>query len=201
MGDRYTRCMYFTRIAVPFNAILALARIILGVFSLSFILFIQALFNIGMALAKHTAVRTHGAAPMSEVEQQIAQLKSYRSIGWMIVFSSGTFILFCSVLTFSNTEIKYDPHIAVIIATVTFTELVLSIQGIVNARKDKKLIMEAVKLTNFASALVSLAMTQAALLSFTYEGNAVGYNMISGLIFGTLSVFIGLYMILKRRLA
>lgn len=189
--------MYFTTIAVPFNAMLAIGKIVLGVFSLSFILIINAFFNIGMAVAKYLAVKTHRTSSVTEMDQR----KSYRSIGWMILFSSIMFIVFCSVLTISDTAIKYDPHIAVIIATVTFTELVLSIQGIINARKDKKLIMEAVKLTNFASALISLALTQAALLSFAYDGNAVGYNMISGLLFGTISGFIGIYMILKRRLA
>ncbi|WAO22427.1 MULTISPECIES: hypothetical protein [Listeriaceae] len=197
MRDRYTRCMYFTTIAVPFNAMLAIGKIVLGVFSLSFILVINAFFNIGMAVAKYLAVKTHRTSSVTERDQR----KSYRSIGWMILFSSIMFIVFCSVLTISNTAIKYDPHIAVIIATVTFTELVLSIHGIINARKDKKLIMEAVKLTNFASALISLALTQAALLSFAYDGNVVGYNMISGLLFGTISGFIGIYMILKRRLA
>lgn len=196
MRDRYTRCMYFTTIAVPFNAMLAIGKIVLGVFSLSFILIINAFFNMGMAVAKYLAVKTHRTS-VTEMDQR----KSYRSIGWMILFSSIMFIVFCSVLTISNTVIKYDPHIAVIIATVTFTELVLSIHGIIHARKDKKLIMEAVKLTNFASALISLALTQAALLSFAYDGNAVGYNMISGLLFGTISGFIGIYMILKRRLA
>ncbi|KMT62289.1 hypothetical protein X559_1334 [Paenilisteria newyorkensis] len=188
--------MYFTTIAVPFNAMLAIGKIVLGVFSLSFILIINAFFNMGMAVAKYLAVKTHRTS-VTEMDQR----KSYRSIGWMILFSSIMFIVFCSVLTISNTAIKYDPHIAVIIATVTFTELVLSIHGIINARKDKKLIMEAVKLTNFASALISLALTQAALLSFAYDGNVVGYNMISGLLFGTISGFIGIYMILKRRLA
>lgn len=54
-------------------------------------------------------------------------------------------------------------------------------------------------MTNLASALISLVLTQTALLSLS-EGNHSFYNGLCGIIFGSLAACVGLSMIIRMRL-
>jgi hypothetical protein len=60
---------------------------------------------------------------------------------------------------------KYSDIVAIAIAAFTFTEIGVSVHGIVTTRKNREPIMEAVKLTNFSTSLISLVLTEAALMS------------------------------------
>lgn len=82
------------------------------------------------------------------------------------------------------------------IATLAFYNITIAIIGIVKAKKDKNLTMETIKLTNLASSLISMSLTQTAILSFTTIEDMFRYNGIGGIFFGILSMIIGIYMII-----
>jgi len=57
------------------------------------------------------------------------------------------------------------------------------------------------KLINLVSSFIALVLTQTALLSFSHTGDTSVYNGISGLIFGSLSIIVGVYMIVHSHFA
>ncbi|MNV86003.1 hypothetical protein D3C71_1799990 [compost metagenome] len=93
---------------------------------------------------------------------------------------------------------RYDQYTALLIATVTFTELLVSLFGSMAARRNGEPVVEAIRLTNLASSFISLVLTQTAILSFAQERDVTFYNGLSGVIFGTLAALTGLYMLLRK---
>ena len=66
-------------------------------------------------------------------------------------------------------------------------------------RRRHEPLLEAIKMTNLASALISIVLTQTALLSLS-EGDHSFYNGLCGIIFGSLAACVGIFMIIRMRL-
>lgn len=175
---------------------MAIGKIILGIFTFSIFLCVNALYNIGVASAKYLAVRTNTFLENTRDRKLHRQkiFNIYRNIGAIILISGVAYIVSCVRLFLGYDQTRYTKIIAISIALFTFVELFISIIGAYQTRKNKQPLIEAVKMTNFCSALISLVLTQTALLSFQ-EGNYSFYNGISGTVFGSITICIAIYMI------
>lgn len=194
----------FAKLSIPLNTIIALSKIGLGIMSASFFPAISACYNIGIAIAKYFAVSEHDKSSKhfndTSEEKKKRELNCYHLIGVIVFISSVIFVLYSfRLFLFEEKTIQYTNIVAIGIATVTFSEIGLAVYGILSARKNDELIVEAIKFTNLATALISLVLTQTALLSFTQvEGNMSLYIGFSGVLFGTISAMIGLLMVSKK---
>lgn len=94
--------------------------------------------------------------------------------------------------------VNYDLYKGILIATVTFFDIGYSIYGIIKESKNNDTQNKLLRLINLATALISLELTQSALLSFTMVGvdNSL-YNGLIGIIVGTCSLLIGIIIIIK----
>ncbi|PQP81318.1 hypothetical protein C0Q44_23230 [Paenibacillus sp. PCH8] len=197
------RIIYFAKLSIPLNALIAVGKLLLGIFSLSFFLCINAFYNIGIAVAKYYAAKAHKDSSLgnsSPEEIQKKQYAAYHVIGNIVLASSVVYVIYCSKLLFvAGSRTHYPQYVAFIIAAVTFTEIAVSLGGVVIARRNNEPVIEAIKLTNFSSSLISLSLTQTAIMSFAYKGDPTFYNGLSGIFFGVLAALIGLYMILRTR--
>lgn len=186
---------HFAGLSVAVNAILAMGKIGMGIYSLSVFLCINGLYNIGIGFAKATSIKWYLDRKKAPDEHRKDEYRVYFIIGMIILAASILYMAYCIRLLMGNhSNIKYSDIVAITIATFTFTEVGMAVHGIVTTRKNREPIMEAVKLTNFAASLISLVLTEAALLSFTYEGNSSVYCGITGIIFGGVAAMTGLYM-------
>ena len=88
-------------------------------------------------------------------------------------------------------------YIAIGIAAVTTYELIVSIHGLKKARKKKDVQEETVKYINLASALISVSLTQTAILSFTNETDMSKVYSVGDAIFGFLALLVGIFMLLR----
>jgi hypothetical protein len=86
---------------------------------------------------------------------------------------------------------------SLIIATVTFAEIGMAVYGIKTTQTRRMPAVAATKLTNLASSLISLVLTQAAILSFTTMDDLSFFNGISGILFGGIAALIGVGMIVR----
>ncbi|WP_076118206.1 cation transporter [Paenibacillus odorifer] len=159
------------------NIVMAVGKMIVGLYTASIFLCIYALYNVGLALAKATAVKRHlkGKRPPDETYPYgygREEYKSYFRVGVILTTSSIVFIIYC----------------------VRFCTAVHG--SIVTMRKGKAPAVSAIKLSNLAASLISLVLTQTAILSFTHQGDMSYYNGLAGLIFGGLAALIGVGMML-----
>jgi len=174
------------------------------VVSPSLFLLANLVFTIGVVAAKVVAIRAHAAMRANATGAGTADASrhhrsAYRAIGALVSMLSIAYVLSCLPMALGTSRAEaYDRHIAVLIATVTFVELVLSVHGAMSARRNKDLLVEAIKLTNLAASLILLVLTQTALMSFAYRGDATVYNGVCGMVFGSVAALIGVYMLARR---
>ena len=89
-------------------------------------------------------------------------------------------------------------YIAIEIAAVTTYELTVAIYGLRKAKRNKDPQEETVKYINLASALISVSLTQTAILSFTNKGTDMSRAYAIGdAIFGFLALTVGIFMLLR----
>ncbi|MBS7577600.1 MULTISPECIES: hypothetical protein [unclassified Enterococcus] len=172
---------------------LAAGKLILAIFSLSFFLLINALYTAIVGYGKHQSV-IGLTSP-----QKHNQLWYYKRIGSLIMGASLVYMLYSTRLFINHQEIYFEQTPALAIAAITFTEIVVSLRGIIKAHQNKDLILKAVKLLNFSAALIGLVLTQAALLSFSEKQVYAIPNAILGLFLGTITLAIGLKMATKSK--
>lgn len=204
MENFSNRSIYFAKLSVLINLVMSVGKLGLGIIYFSYFLFISAFYNLGIAFAKFYAVQGH---VKSGIESQMTdpeevrkkQHTCYHNIGFIVFISSIIFVVYnLRMFITEKSSTNYSSGVAIAIAAVTFTEIVLAVNGSITARKSQEPIIEAIKLTNLAAALISLVLTQTAILSFKHKGSIALYNGFSGIFMGSLAALIGLYMMLRN---
>ena len=183
------RKLIFTRVSILKDIFLVVGKGILSVISVSFFMFVNALYSAGMGIARFLAVRMHN-------EDKKEQVKSYRYVGIIISISSICYVLYSVRLFFGGKTGDYDMYIALVIALYTFVEFGINIKEAIRLHKSKALEAKALRATSFSSTLICFVLTQTAIMSFAGEGDNGFANALSGVVFGTLASLVGLYVIL-----
>ena len=178
------------------NFVVGTGKLLMGIVSLSFFTCVSALYTYGMVMAKMCALR--GIRKPRE-----KQYIHYKMTGIILIIASVLYAVYAGRLLKYPENAKYDIYVGITIATFTFTEIGLNIRGVIVERKNKELLYHALKMVSLAASLISLVLTQTALLSFTHAGEA-DYNPslangIFGLLMGSVSTMIGVFMLFRVR--
>ena len=183
------RKLIFTRVSILKDAFLVAGKGIISVLSVSFFMFVNALYSAGMGIARFIAVRMHA-------QDEKGQVKSYRYVGIIISFSSICYVLYSIRLFFGGMTSDYDMYAALIIALYTFVEFGINIKEAIRLHKSKALEAKALRAASFSSTLICFVLTQTAIMSFASEGDNSFANALSGVVFGALASLVGLHVIL-----
>ena len=88
---------------------------------------------------------------------------------------------------------SYSIYTGILIAAVIFTEIGMAIYGLIKHRHDRMRSTE--RLLNLCTAIISLALTQHAMLSVAHPGEDISLFVgIGGIIFSIINVIIGLFL-------
>ena len=92
-------------------------------------------------------------------------------------------------------------YVGILIAAITFTEIGIAIYGIIKNKNSLKAKIE--KQLNLCSAIISLSLTQQALMSFNNPGKDISLFVgIGGIVFSSITIIIGIIIqlsLLKNR--
>ena len=183
------RKLIFTRVSILKDTFLVVGKGVISVISVSFFMFVNALYSAGMGIARLIAVRMH-------TQDKKNQVKSYRYVGIIISFSSICYVLYSIRLFFGGKTGDYDMVVALVIASYTFVEFGINIKEAIRLHKSRALEAKALRAASFSSTLICFVLTQTAIMSFANEGDNSFANALSGVVFGTLASLVGLYVIL-----
>ena len=183
------RKLIFTRVSILKDTFLVVGKGILSVISVSFFMFVNALYSAGTGIARFMTVRMH-------TQDKKDQIKSYRYVGIIISFSSICYVLYSVRLFFGGKTGDYDMYIALVIALYTFVEFGINIKEAIRLHKSKALDAKALRAASFSSTLICFVLTQTAIMSFASSGDNSFVNALSGVVFGALASLVGLYVIL-----
>lgn len=189
---RNNSTIIFTRLSLKKDVVMVLGKLILSYITFSGFILVNALYSAGMGIARYSAIRARG-------KEQRKQIRSYFEIGVAIFGGSICYVVYSIGMFAGRKSPQFNFNIALIIAAYTFTELFLIIRDYIRARKEKNLISEEIKLIGLSSTLICLVLTQTAIMSISYEGDASFYNGLSGIVFGGMAALLGLYMMIRSR--
>lgn len=162
------------------NIIFGISKIIIGTIISFYSFCISAFYNIAVGVAKYK-VRS----------------KKQDNIGLFIILSSLLYISYSTYVIVHHHNPKYNMYLGILIAAITFIEIVIAIIGIIRSKnKENKLI----KYSNLCNGIISLSLTQTAILSFTMPDKDLSfYNGLGGIIFASITILIGIYLTINKK--
>lgn len=189
-----SRMLHLTGLFGLGNILMGLFKIISGVLALSIFTCVNGCYTLGMVIARYCALA--GVIRTKDISKQY---RYYRWSGIVLIVASCLYIAYSIRMYFRPTYTAYHPYIAMGIATVTFVEIGLNLRGVLVFRKNHSPLLHALKTINLATSLISLVLTQAAILSFADEVQNPASNGILGALMGACAVLLGVYMLLRMR--
>lgn len=185
-----SRTLHITGVAGIFCILLGVGKIISGVLSLSVFVCVNGGYTLGMAAARYCALA--GAVRIKEGKNQYAY---YRFSGIIMIAASLLYVVY-SLWTIRHPKtVDYGNIIAITIATITFTEIGVNIWGILKYRKNRTPLLHALKIISLGTSLISLVLTQSAILAFADNTHDPGVNGCLGTITGGGAALLGVFMI------
>lgn len=133
----------------------------------------------------------------NEIEKE-KQAKAI-TVSILIIISGVFFTFYMARLFFIDNSKTYGLIFSIAIAFFSFTELAISIYNFVKAKKRNDLLLKSLRGCSLASSCYAITLTQVALLSATNSTNNF-YNAVTGVIFGSFVVLIGIYLLIDNSL-
>lgn len=198
-GPRRGRSLGVTGAACVGTTLVGLGKLAMGVASLSFFTCVSALYSFGMVFAKVCAL-----AGLLRAEDRPSQLRYCRLSGAVLTAASLLYMIYSAQLLWRGADRGYPLVIALGIATFTFAELALNLRGVLAERRGDMPPFYAIRTINLASALISLVLTQRALLSLSAEGDLAvraRANALFGVLMSLVATLLGVGLILRMNRA
>ncbi|WP_394552015.1 hypothetical protein ACDF64_14225 [Agromyces sp. MMS24-JH15] len=191
-------------LSIPGKLLAVAWRVAVYIFSPSLFVLGFVQFSVGIGVGKFLAVahhRTRRLRPSVEPADRVdGEVTRYRWIGVVLVVVSVLFLLSVIPMLYGAEHVDpYNPLVAVLIATFTTVEFIVALRASIAARRIGSLMSHAIRQLNLANSLILVVLTQSAIMSFAYDGDASFSNGLSGLFFGSICVGIGVLMLVRAR--
>jgi len=186
-----TRTIVYGMFSLLKNLFYFLFKIAVGIIFKSPLLIAIAIYNILIGLVKANCSRG-----LWKNKDDLKDIQTYIIGGVILSISSLFYIGYTANQVYNPTNTKYNLAIAIIIAAFATFSITKSIVGLIRT-KGKTLLIKEYKVTNFATALTNLVLTQIALLSVTAESNMGAYNSFVGVVVGVIILAFGLFLVIN----
>ena len=185
-----SRTLHLAGISGTWNILLGLGKVISGLLSFSGFVCVSGCYTLGMVFARYCALA--GVVQAKNVKEQY---RYYRLSGSILIAASLLYMAYSGWAYYHPKYTAYPKYIALAIATFTFTEIALNIRGVLVNRKKGTLLVHALKSINLAASLISLVLTQSAILSIAQGGyHNPSSNALLGLLAGGGAALLGVFM-------
>lgn len=154
-----SRSLHITGATGSFSVLLGLGKIISGLLSFSVFACMNGCYTLGMALARYCAL-----AGLLQKNKERDSYFYYRLSGIIMVIASLLYVIYSLWTIWHPKMVYYGEIIAITIAAITFTEIGINLRGVLKYRKAKLPVIHAIKTINLGTSLISLVLTQAAIL-------------------------------------
>lgn len=189
-----SRTLHLTGLSGLGSILMGLFKILSGILSLSVFTCLNGCYTLGMVAARYCAL-----AGVLKTKKISEQYRYYRWSGIVLITASCLYIAYSIQMYIHPAYTAYHPYIAMGIATVTFVEICVNLRGVLVFRKNQSPLLHAIKTISLATSLISLVLTQAAILSFADEVQNPAANGVLGALMGACAVLLGIYMLLRLR--
>lgn len=194
LRERYTasesRSFHLTGATGALSILLGLGKILSGALSLSVFACVNGLYTLGMAAARYCALA--GAVRAKSLREQYCY---YRLSGLVMIAASLAYVAYSFWSIWHPKAVYYGKILAITIAFITFTEIGLNLWGVLKFRRSRSPLLHALKTISLGTSLISLVLTQAAILAFTNEVQNPSVNGFLGVLMGFAAMLLGGFMV------
>ncbi len=199
--DYSFRTIVFSCSSLIFNFCFGAFEIIMGAVAHSIWFGSLGLYHLILSSTRFGIVyRYYKQSKTQEVNLE-QKLKTYKNTGVCILIFNLALAGAMGQMIFSRRAFEYIGLMIFFIATYAFYKITVSIIGIYKAKKHNDYNTQSLRNLNLTDAMVSLYALQTALIeTFDVAGTDMSYmNMATGIVVTAISIFIGIYMIVKSR--
>lgn len=194
------RIMFFLVFTTMGNVFIAIVKFVLSLTLPSLWFFINALFMIILSVSRIFSIRDYNKTKKINDEGEIKRIgyKNYLNNGVLLVILGIMYFFVNVYIYYKGTNTTIHEYLTYLVALVAFWSIGSAIYGIIKYKRNHTPILKAVKLTNFASALTSIMLTQIVLLDTYAKTEHYNSNLMNGLTgigIGIVIIILGLYMI------
>lgn len=188
------RTFHLTVVTGGGNVLLGLGKIVSGAISLSVFACVNGLYTVCMVLARLSAVG--GAAR----EGGYGSTRRFaHAAGIMLLVASVLYCMYAGWSYFHPTTSHYSKYVAIAIAAFTFVEIGLNMRSLVQTRGTTSAVAKAIRVIGVATSVITLALTQEAILSFQGARHDPSVNAFVRLLTGGIAAVLGVYVIARTR--
>lgn len=194
IGPPEKRFLHITGAACVVTLCVGVGKLVMGLLSLSFFTCVSAFYTFGMVAAKGCAM----SGSVKELSAE-SQYRYYQCSGLILIIASVLYMIYSVRLLIHPVNSTYSAYVAINIAAFTFVELTMNIRGVMIERKNRTLLVHAIKMINLASSLICLVLTQTAILSFASDqaNHHPATNGFFGIIMGGVASILGVSMLIR----
>ena len=184
----------FLQLSFLMNLITGLLKLFTGILSASITVIINGIYSIVLCAAKLLQLL---CIRISGTKGSQGSTKTTRALNAAAIILLGVIFTLSGMYTYrSEKALLFGVWSIFILAVCTFVKLALSIYGVAKFRHDRDNVMFSVKMTNLTDALMSLVITQSAILSLCNREDAYVYDGIYGALTGIVVTLIGTGMLI-----
>ena len=190
-GLKRSRSLGMTGASCLGSTLLATGKLLMGILSLSFFTCVNAFYSYGMVAAKIVAL----AGVVRERDRR-GQYRYCRLAALILIGASVCYLVYTLFLYRNPSQFRYHKIVAIGIAAFAFTELGVSLWGVIRERRRGLPLFQTIKTLNLCSALMALVLTQRAILSLSFPPErTAGINTLFGALMALLATLLGACLI------
>ena len=171
--EKNDQVIFFLFLTTASNVIMAVVKFVFSLTLPSLWFFINAIFNIILALLRIFSIRDYRKMRLE------TNIKLKRKIGYKNYLNNGILLILLGIAYFSVSVYMYykgtntimHEYLTYLVALIAFYSIGSAIYGMCKYKKNNNPILASVKVTSFANALTSIVLTQVVLLD-TFKNNS-----------------------------
>lgn len=196
-NDKTMLLLIFTTIG---NIIIACIKLMFSMILPSLWFFVNAIFLAILSLSRFFSIRNYSKRRNSNDEKIKKEIgyKNYLYNGILLIFLGIVYFFVSTYMYYKGTNTTMHEYLTYVVALNAFWQIGWAIYGMVKYKRKNSPILKSVKITNFASALTSIVLTQVVLLdTFAKEVDLSNINGYTGMFVSIIIIMMGLYMIIN----
>lgn len=199
--EKKDQLVFFLLCSTISNFFIAIIKFVFSITIPSLWFFVNAGFSFVLAICRFLTIKRYKIIRTleDEDERMKEEYKNYSQNGIMLILLGIMYFFVSSYMYYKGTNTNMHQYITYLVATIAFYSIGSAIYGMIKYKRSKEPIIKGMKLTNFASALTSIILTQVVLLDTFSSGYDSTINGCTGMGVSLIIISLGLYMVIGAK--
>ena len=199
--EKRDKVVFFLICSTIGNFYIAIIKFLISFTLPSLWFFVNAGFSLSLAICRYLTIKRYRIIKKLKNKDLAMkhEVKNYLQNGAMLIFVGIMYFFVSSYMYYKGTNTNMHEFITYLVALMAFSSIGNAIYGMIKYKRNEEPIIKGIKVTNFASALTSIVLTQVVLLDTFHTGYDSTINGYTGMGASIIIIILGLYMIISAK--